>query len=40
MKSNILTSAVRALSVLLLASGACALAQDRGPIHFSGLIND
>jgi hypothetical protein len=43
MKSNTLTSAVRALSLLLLASGACALAQDRhdrGPIHFSGLIND
>ncbi|HEX4322363.1 MAG TPA: hypothetical protein VHZ52_15735 [Acidobacteriaceae bacterium] len=40
MKSNTLTSAVRALSLLLLASGSCALAQDRGPIHFTGLIND
>lgn len=40
MKSNTLTSAVRALSLLLLVSGACALAQDRRPMHFSGLIND
>jgi hypothetical protein len=40
MKSNTLASAVRALSLLLLISGACALAQDRRPVHFSGLIND
>jgi hypothetical protein len=40
MKSNTLASAVRALSLLLLVSGACALAQDRRPIHFTGLIND
>jgi hypothetical protein len=40
MKSNTLASAVRALSLLLLVSGACALAQDRRPVHFSGLIND
>jgi hypothetical protein len=40
MKSNTLTSAVRALSLLLLVSGTCALAQDRRPIHFTGLIND
>ncbi len=40
MKSNTLTSAVRALSLLLLVSGACALAQDRWPMHFNGLIND
>lgn len=44
MKSKILASAVRALSLFLLASGAFALAQDvkpdRVPAHFSGLIND
>ena len=40
MKSNTLASAVRALSLLLLVSGTCALAQDRRPVHFSGLIND
>ena len=40
MKSNSLPSAIRALSLLLLVSGACALAQDRWPVHFSGLIND
>jgi hypothetical protein len=48
MKSNILNSAVRALALLLLVSGACAMAQDNRPdpspdprpVHFSGLIND
>ena len=40
MKSNTLPSAIRALSLLLLVSGTCALAQDRRPVHFSGLIND
>ena len=40
MKSNTLPSALRALSLLLLVSSACALAQDRRPVHFSGLIND
>jgi hypothetical protein len=40
MKSNILPSALRALSLLLLVSSACALAQDRRQVHFSGLIND
>jgi hypothetical protein len=40
MKSNSLNSAVRTLSLFLLVSGACALAQDRKPVHFSGLIND
>ena len=40
MKCSSLTSAVRSLSLLLLVSGACALAQDRRPLHFSGLIND
>ena len=40
MKSKTLTSALRALSLLLLVSATCALAQDRKPVHFSGLIND
>jgi hypothetical protein len=38
MKSK--TSAARALSLLLLVSGTCALAQGRPPQHLSGLIND
>jgi hypothetical protein len=40
MKSKTLTAAVRGLSLLLLVSGACALAQDHKPAHFSGLFND
>ncbi|MGA9670515.1 MAG: hypothetical protein WBQ94_14980 [Terracidiphilus sp.] len=40
MKSNILASAVRLLSVLTLLSTGVALAQEHGPIHLSGLIND
>jgi hypothetical protein len=40
MKSKTLTSAVRVLSLLLLASATCALAQERKPVHFSGLFND
>ena len=40
MKSNTLPSALRTLLLLLLVSGACAFAQDRRPVHFSGLIND
>src|ERR1700733_9118582 len=46
MKSQTLTSAVRMLSLLLLVSATCALAQtgsfaqDRKPAHFSGLFND
>ena len=40
MKSKTLASAVRVLSLLLLVSGTCALAQERRPVHFSGLIND
>jgi hypothetical protein len=40
MKSNTLTSTVSLLSLLLLASATCALAQDRRPVHFSGVIND
>ena len=38
MKSKILTLAV--LPLLLLVSTARIVAQDRGPVHFSGLIND
>ncbi len=40
MKSKTLTSAVRVLSLLLLVSATCALAQDRWPVHFTGLLND
>jgi hypothetical protein len=40
MKSKSLTSAVRGLSLLLLVSASCALAQERTSVHFSGLIND
>ena len=40
MKSKILASAVRVLSLLLLVSGSCALAQELWPVHFSGVIND
>jgi hypothetical protein len=40
MTSKTLTSAVRALSLLLLASATCALAQERRPLHLTGLIND
>src|ERR1700733_12376656 len=40
MKSKTPTSAVRVLSLLLLVSGTCALAQERPPLHLSGLIND
>jgi hypothetical protein len=40
MKSNSLTSAVRVFLLLLLASTTCALGQERGPVHLSGLIND
>jgi hypothetical protein len=41
MKSKVLTSAVRVLSLLLLVAGSCALAQEhRSTAHFSGLIND
>lgn len=39
MKSTILNSA-RAFSLLLLSSGACALAQQNVPLHFSGILND
>jgi hypothetical protein len=40
MKSKTLTSAVRMLSLILLVSATCALAQERRSVHFSGLIND
>jgi hypothetical protein len=40
MKRKTLPSAVRVLSVLLLASGTYAMADDHGPLHFRGLIND
>jgi hypothetical protein len=40
MKSKTLTSAVRMLSLLLLVSATFAMAQERRPVHFSGLIND
>jgi hypothetical protein len=40
MKSKTLATAARALSLLLLCSGTCALAQGRPPLHLSGLIND
>lgn len=40
MKSKILASAVRMLSLFLLVSATCTLAQERRPAHFSGLIND
>ena len=40
MKSKIMISAVRTLSLLLLVSGSCALAGERRAAHFSGLIND
>lgn len=40
MKSKTLASAVRVLSLLLLVSATCALAQAPKPVHFSGLFND
>jgi hypothetical protein len=40
MKSKTLASAVRSLALLLLVSSTCALAQERRPVHFTGLLND
>jgi hypothetical protein len=40
MKRITLPSAARVLSVVLLASGTYAMADDHGPVHFRGLIND
>jgi hypothetical protein len=37
-KTPLLSACV--LSLLLLAAGTCALAQERGPLHFTGLLND
>ena len=40
MKRKTLALAVRVSSLLLLVSGTCALADERAPTHFSGVIND
>ena len=40
MKCKTLASAVRGLSLLLLVSGSCALAQESRPVHLTGLLND
>ncbi len=40
MRSKSLASAVRTIAVLLSVSTTCALAQERRPVHLSGLIND
>jgi hypothetical protein len=40
MKSKNLTSALRVLTLLMLVSAAYVFAQERRPLHFSGLIND
>ena len=40
MKSKTLASAARGLSLLLLVSGTCALAQVSTPVHLTGLLND
>jgi hypothetical protein len=40
MKSKMVTSAVRVLSLLLLVAASCALAGERKAARFSGLIND
>jgi hypothetical protein len=40
MKSRTLASAVHPLSLLLFVSVTCALAQERRPVHLTGLIND
>jgi hypothetical protein len=40
MKGKTLNSAVGVLSLLSLVSITCASAQERRPVHFSGLIND
>jgi hypothetical protein len=40
MKSKVLAAAIRVLSLLLLTATVPGLAQDRKPLHFSGLIND
>ena len=40
MENKTLASAARALSLFMLVSGTCALAQERRPVHFTGLLND
>jgi hypothetical protein len=40
MKSKIMISAVRVLSLLLLVAGTLALSEERKQAHFTGLIND
>jgi hypothetical protein len=40
MTSKSPASAVRFLVLLVLVSTTCALAQERGPVHLTGLIND
>jgi len=39
-KSKSPTSAVRILALLVLVSTTCAMAQERRPVHLSGLLND
>ncbi len=40
MKNNTIASAIRIVTVLTLLATGAALAQERKPVHFSGLIND
>jgi hypothetical protein len=40
MKNKTLAWAVQAVSLLILVSGTCALAQESRPVHLTGLIND
>jgi hypothetical protein len=40
MQRKTFTSAVRSLSLLLLVSVTCALAQERKEVHFAGVLND
>jgi hypothetical protein len=40
MKRKILPSSARLLSLLLLVAGTCAVAQERRPLHFTGVLND
>jgi hypothetical protein len=40
MNRKILISSARVLFPLLLVGGTCVLAQERGPFHFGGVLND
>ena len=40
MKSNPMASEIAALGLILLGATTCALAQERRPVHFTGLLND